>query len=348
MITSITILDFDGSFNDVQDADRFICESVKGYNMGLRDKLKGRRTSFYFFSGKGGVGKTSISAAVALWLSRQGKKVLVISTDPAHSLSDSFEIDIGGEIKEIGKNLHAVEIDPKKAMAEYKEKISFHIDRVESLKGLGLDEMVNMVDMSPGIDEVAAFDKFLQYMNTSDYDVVIFDTAPTGHTLRFLSLPDVLDSWVGKLILIRMRFSGIINTFKRLLPFSGDEEEPKAGTEQLEEMKRRIEDAKEILRDKKRTHFWLVTIAEKMSLLESERARDALTGYGIGINGVVINQILPKNNCEFCKSRREMQTRNVKEIRKSFRRAKIKEMPLFSHEVQGMKHLEKMGRLFFG
>jgi arsenite-transporting ATPase len=314
--------------------------------MGIRDVLK-RKTAFYFFSGKGGVGKTSISAAASIQLARGGKKVLVISTDPAHSLSDSFEVSIGGDVKKIGKNLYAVEIDPKKAMAEYKEKIACQVEKMESLRGLGLDEMIGMVDMSPGIDEVAAFDKFLQYMNCDDYDVIVFDTAPTGHTLRFLSLPDVLDSWVGKIILIRMRFSGIINTFKKLLPFSGDEEEPKMGTEQLEEMKKRIEEAKEILKDGKRTNFWLVTIAEQMSVLESERAAKALEGYGIRISGVVINQLIPESNCKFCNSRREMQVRNVKEIRKKFGGAEIKKVPLFPHEVRGMKHLERMGKMFF-
>ncbi|MFH1294745.1 MAG: TRC40/GET3/ArsA family transport-energizing ATPase [Candidatus Aenigmatarchaeota archaeon] len=315
--------------------------------MGIRNALKGK-TTFYFFSGKGGVGKTSISASVALSLARKGKKVLIISTDPAHSLSDSLRMKIGGEIKKVEDNLFAVEIDPKKAMAEYKEKISLQLDKIESLKGLGIEDMVGMADMSPGIDEVAAFDKFLQYMNSKDYDNIVFDTAPTGHTLRFLSLPEVLDSWVGKIIMIRMKFAGVINTFKKLLPFGGDSEQPGIDTDQLEEMKKRIQDAKEIMKDQKRTNFWLVSIAEQMSILESERAANALDGYGIKISGIVVNQLLPeKSNCEFCSARRGMQMRNLADLCKRFSGLPIKKIPLYSHEVHGLVHLEKMGKEFF-
>lgn len=315
--------------------------------MGLKDALKGK-TAFYFFSGKGGVGKTSISAAAALSMARGGKKVLIISTDPAHSLSDSLQIKIGGDVKKVEENLFAVEIDPKKAMAEYKEKISLQVEKIESLRGLGIEDLVGLADMSPGIDEVAAFDKFLQYMNSKDYDIIVFDTAPTGHTLRFLSLPDVLDSWIGKLIVIRLRFSGIINTFKKLLPFGSDDNQTDLGMDKLEEMKKRIEDAKKILKDKKRTNFWVVSIPEQMSILESQRAIKALGEYGINVSGVVINQLIPaKNNCEFCRSRREMQLRNMEDIKARFDGYAIKEIPLYSHEVHGLLHLEKMGKDFF-
>ena len=123
--------------------------------MGIKDMLKGK-TAFYFFSGKGGVGKTSISAAVALILARKGSKVLIISTDPAHSLSDSLQVRVGGDIKQIEKNLYAVEIDPKKAMAEYKEKISVQVEKMESLKGLGIEDMVGMADMAAEAATVAS------------------------------------------------------------------------------------------------------------------------------------------------------------------------------------------------
>ncbi|UCD03252.1 MAG: ArsA family ATPase, partial [Candidatus Aenigmatarchaeota archaeon] len=123
-------------------------------------------TRYLLFAGKGGVGKTSLAAATAVHLSNKGKKVLIISTDPAHSLSDSFETKIGGEEKKIGKNLYAVEIDPQKAMHEYKDKIMPKIEGVESLKGLGLGDTFDMMGMAPGIDELAAMDKFLQYMQS--------------------------------------------------------------------------------------------------------------------------------------------------------------------------------------
>ncbi|MCK4531265.1 MAG: ArsA family ATPase [Candidatus Aenigmarchaeota archaeon] len=305
-----------------------------------------RETQFYLFAGKGGVGKTSIAAATALHFANRGKKTLIISTDPAHSLSDSFETKIGGEIQKLRKNLFAVEIDPKKAMSEYKEKIMPQIEKMDFLKGLGLEDTFDFAGNTPGIDEMAAFDKFLQYMQSKDYDVIIFDTAPTGHTLRFLSLPDVLDSWVGKMINIRLKFSGFINTFKKILPFGeAKEDDQKLGTEQLEVIKERIEQARKILSDKEKTHFNLVLIPEAMSIYESERSLNVLKEYGIPIETVVVNQLIPENRkCPFCTEKRKLQQERTKEIRNKFKDYKLMEIPLHKEEVKGFGMLEKVGK----
>ncbi len=305
-----------------------------------------RETQFYLFAGKGGVGKTSIAAATALHFANRGKKTLIISTDPAHSLSDSFETKIGGEIQKLRKNLFAVEIDPKKAMSEYKEKIMPQIEKMDFLKGLGLEDTFDFAGNTPGIDEMAAFDKFLQYMQSKDYDVIIFDTAPTGHTLRFLSLPDVLDSWVGKMINIRLKFSGFINTFKKILPFGETKkDDQKLGTEQLEVIKERIEQARKILGDKEKTHFNLVLIPEAMSIYESERSLNVLKEYGIPIETVVVNQLIPENRkCPFCTEKRKLQQERTKEIRNKFKDYKLMEIPLHKEEVKGFGMLEKVGK----
>jgi arsenite-transporting ATPase len=315
--------------------------------MSLKDVMKKKReTQFYFFSGKGGVGKTSMSAATALWFSKKGRKTLVISTDPAHSLSDSFETGIGGEVKEIGKNLFAIEIDPKKALQEYKEQLTPQIEKADYLKGLGLDDVFEMTSMTPGIDEIASFDKFLKYMGSQEYDAIIFDTAPTGHALRFLSLPDVLDSWVGKLINIRMRFSGLINTFKKILPFGESENEGNpAGTDKLEEMKERIRKAKEVLSDPKKTHYNIVMIAEEMSIFESDRSINILKEYGIPVEAVIVNQLIPENHkCDFCTEKRKLQQQRMKTIKEKFGALSIRLVPLHSKEVKGVGMLEKVAR----
>jgi len=308
--------------------------------------LRKRKTEFFLFGGKGGVGKTSIAAASALHFADKGKKTLIISTDPAHSLSDSFETKIGGDIRKLRKNLFAVEIDPKKAMAEYKEKIIPHMEKVDFLKGLGLEDTLDFAGSTPGIDEMAAFDKFLQYMQSNDYDVIVFDTAPTGHTLRFLSLPDVLDSWVGKMISIRLKFSGVINTFKKFLPFGEPEKgEKKLGTEQLEAMKSRIEEARKILSDKERTHFNLVTISEAMSIYESERSLEILKEYNIPIENIIVNQLIPENKkCPFCMEKRRIQQERMKEIREKFKGYRIQKIPLHKEEVKGFGMLKKVGK----
>jgi arsenite-transporting ATPase len=305
-----------------------------------------KETQFYLFAGKGGVGKTSVAAATALHFAEGGKKTLIISTDPAHSLSDSFETKIGGEIKNLKKNLFAVEIDPKKAMQEYKEKLTPQLDKLEALKGLGLEDTLDFAGNTPGIDEMAAFDKFLQYMQSKDYDIIIFDTAPTGHTLRFLSLPDVLDSWVGKMISIRMKFSGMINMFKKILPFGEPkEEDSKVGTEQLEAMKERIEKAREILSNREKTHFNLVLIPEAMSIYESERSLEILKEYNIPVKTVVVNQLIPENKkCPFCTEKRKLQKERLDEIKEKFKGYNIQEIPLHKEEVKGFGMLKKVGK----
>lgn len=314
----------------------------------MLEKLIGKpknATEYYFFSGKGGVGKTSMAAATALWFSEKGNKTLLISTDPAHSLSDSFKTHIGGDIKELKKNLFAVEIDPQKAMQEYKEKITPHIQKISALEGMGLEDMFDVSGFAPGIDELAAFDKFLQFINSREYDIIIFDTAPTGHSLRFLSLPDVLDSWIGKMIKLRMKLSGFMNMFKKILPFGNPESDSDLGVEQLETMKKRIEEAKQILTNPVKTHYNMVMIPEVMCILESERALKTLNDYGIPVETVIINQIVPKNpDCNFCNTKRKQQLERIKAIKKKFSKMDIKETELLKEEVEGFDVLERIAK----
>jgi arsenite-transporting ATPase len=308
-----------------------------------------KETQFYLFAGKGGVGKTSIAAATALFYSNAGKKTLIISTDPAHSLADSFETKIGGDIVKVNKNLFAVEIDPQKAMSEYKEKLAPKMDKIDFLKGLDLGDAFDFAGNTPGIDELAAFDKFLQYMQSKEYDIIVFDTAPFGHTIRFLSLPDLLDSWVGKMISIRLKLAGVMNTFKKLLPFGEDEGDTKLGTEELEKIKNRIAEARTILGDRKRTHFNLVMIPEAMSIYESERSVKILGEYGIPVYSVFVNQLIPDNRkCVFCSERRKVQQERLKEIRNKFRGLEILQIPLYKKEVKGLEMLEAVGKGLYG
>ncbi len=311
--------------------------------------LNKRETTFSLFAGKGGVGKTTIAAATALYFSQNGKKTLIISTDPAHSLEDSFEMKIGGDMVRINKNLFAVEIDPKKAMSEYKERITPKMDKIDFLKGLDLGDAFDFAGNTPGIDELAAFDKFMQYMQSKDFDIIVFDTAPFGHTIRFLSLPDLLDSWVGKMISIRLKLAGIMSTFRKLLPFGESEDETKFGTEELEKMKSRIAEARRILGDRGRTHFNLVMIPEAMSIYESERSVKILGEYGIPVYSVYVNQLVPENRkCAFCSSRRKLQQERLREIRSKFRGLEIIQIPLYKDEVKGLGMLEQVGKGLYG
>ena len=177
------------------------------------------------------------------------------------------------------------------------------------------------------------------------YDIIVFDTAPTGHALRFLSLPDVLDSWVGKMISIRMKLGGVVNLMKKVLPFGNPEEQGGFGTEQLEAMKKRIDEARVILTNPAKTHYNIVLIPEQMAILESERALNALKTYKIPVSGFIVNQLIPKNpGCVFCTSKRNEQQKRLKTIREKFGNFDIKTVKLFRKEVRGISALEKLGR----
>ncbi len=316
----------------------------------VKNIVSGREkdTQFYFFSGKGGVGKSSCSAASALRFAESGKRTLIISTDPAHSLSDSFRVKIGGDIKELKKNLYAVEIDPKKTMEEYKEKFASNMEGMEMLAKFGMEDAFDMAGMTPGIDEMASLDRMMQYMNSKEYDVIVFDTAPTGHTLRLLSLPDVLDSWLGKMIKIRAKFSGVMNLFKKMLPFGEEGDKQQLDMGQLDAMKDRLVQARTILTDPKKTHYNIVTIAETMSIYESERSLKVINEYRIPVKSVIVNQLIPKNtDCAFCTSRRENQQKQLKVIHDKFKEYEIRELPLFDQEVHGFDMLEKVGKILY-
>ncbi|NOX71767.1 MAG: TRC40/GET3/ArsA family transport-energizing ATPase [Candidatus Micrarchaeota archaeon] len=317
----------------------------------MKNKIKGkeRRTQFYFFSGKGGVGKSSCSSATALHFAKGGKKTLILSTDPAHSLSDSFEIKIGGEIKELRKNLYAIEIDPKKTMEEYKEKFSTNVEGMEMLSNLGLGDAFDIAGMTPGIDEMASLDKIMQFMNSNEYDAIVFDTAPTGHTLRLLSLPDVLDTWLGKMITLKMKFSGAIDMFKKFLPFGDSGDKPKIDADQLEVMKERLLQARALLTNPERTSYNIVTIAEEMSIYESQRSLEVLKEYNIPVKTIIVNQLVPENpSCKFCTARRGSQQKQLNKIHEIFGKYEIKEVPLFESEVHGFKMLEKVAKYLYG
>jgi arsenite-transporting ATPase len=212
-----------------------------------------------------------------------------------------------------------------------------------------LQDQMDMASMAPGIDETAAFDKFMQYMTTDEYDIVVFDTAPTGHTLRLLSFPEMMDSWVGKMIKIRRQVGSMAKAFKNIMPFMGDEEEEDRALEDMEETKKRIREARGVMADPERTSFKTVVIPEEMSIYESERAMEALAKYNITADGVIVNQIQPEEaDCEFCAARRKIQEQRLKTIQQKFGNQVIAQIPLQTEEVKGMDKLTHIADILYG
>lgn len=319
--------------------------------MGFKDliKFKDDKTTFIFIGGKGGVGKTSVSAATGLWMAEQGKKTLIVSTDPAHSLSDSLETFIGHSPTLIRENLYAVEIDPDMAMEQKQAELDSQKSIASPDKAMGLDILGDQLDLAssaPGADEAAAFEVFLQVMTTNEYDVVVFDTAPTGHTLRLLSFPDLMDSWVGKMIKVKTKLGSLAGAFKNIIPFM-DDDNPQS-TADLEETKRQIDEAKKVLSNPEQTTFKMVVIPEEMSIYESERAIESLNKFNMTTDGIIVNQIMPDiDNCDFCKSRHNLQQKRLAMIHQKFHGKSIAEIPLFKEEVKGIKKLDELAEVLY-
>ncbi|MFW9830540.1 MAG: ArsA family ATPase [Candidatus Thorarchaeota archaeon] len=312
--------------------------------MTLSSLIEKESLRFLLFGGKGGVGKTSNAAASALWAAEHGRETLVISTDPAHSLGDSFAQDLsGGEVVSIKgvKNLYGMEIDPRKAYAQYQE-IAKQQEMGNVGEMMGFDDLTDIT--APGADEALAFSKVLEFIQECEYDLVVFDTAPTGHTLRLLGLPEMLDSFFGKLIKMRVRFSNLFGRLKSV--FGRGESEQDQSLEQLERLKETISASRGELSDPSRTSFVIVMIPEAMAVAETERLLQALYEFQIPSNNIVVNMVFPDiPDCSFCKSRKAMQRTYLAQIRDIYDDFIITEVPLFAEEIRGLPSLRRLATL---
>src|SRR5450830_1420639 len=279
-------------------------------------------TEFIFFSGKGGVGKSTMSCATAVWLSRKGYKTLLVTTDPAPNLRDIFGQEIGHKITPIAgtENLSAIEIDPNIASEQYRERIIAPMR--EMLDEKSLKTMEEQLD-SPCIEEVAAFDKF---MDDPGYDVVVFDTAPTGHTIRLLELPSGWNETLQN------------NSSTCIGPGAS-----------LQSAKLKYEKAISYLQDKNKTSFIFVLKPENSSLLETKRSSEELNKLGIDISALIVNGILPIEECndDFFRNKKEEEQKIVKKIKSEFKSLPKTFYPLMDSEVSGIELLGRVGRFLF-
>jgi len=333
---------------------------------------------YVLYGGKGGVGKTTMAAATALSSAADGTATLVVSTDPAHSLSDTLDVDIPPRPTRIREDmpLWAAEIDPEAAMEEGLFGAGgIGVEGGESetppeggdpgsgapLGGLGeLGDMLGedavdplMGGSMPGADEAAAMRQLLEYLDDPRFDRVVIDTAPTGHTLRLLELPEMLDSMVGRLLSMREKFSGMMEGFKGMFGVGGDDD-PEAPD--LDELRDRIERLRAVLQDPARTDFRVVMVPEEMSVVESERLVTRLDEFSIPVNTVVVNRVMENladvadvdpewvvspnlDDCEFCQRRWDVQQRALRRATDLFRGHDVKRVPLLADEVCGERAL---------
>ncbi|MFU8866327.1 ArsA family ATPase [Natronococcus sp.] len=320
---------------------------------------------YVLYGGKGGVGKTTMAAATALDSARGGVSTLVVSTDPAHSLSDTYETDIPSEPARIREDipLYAAEIDPEAAVEDAGFAAQAQAQGEGGMFG-GLEGMFGedspmeslLGGPMPGSDEAAAMQLLLEYLDDERFDRVVVDTAPTGHTLRLLQLPELMDTMMGRIMTFRQRIGGMLDGMKGM--FGGEEmpqEEP--DLENLEELRERIERLRAALRDPARTDFRIVLVPEEMSVLESKRLREQLDEFGIPVGTVVVNRVMEPlsdvtddvegdflqpdlERCEFCQRRWDVQQSALAEAQELFRGTDVRRVPLFADEVQGEGMLE--------
>ena len=285
-------------------------------------------TQYVLYGGKGGVGKTTCAAATAVNDARDGHATLVVSTDPAHSLSDVFDTEIGSEPTRVRENLDlwAVEVDPADRIGRYRGQVSAALDELEEL-GISLDDDdiddVLEAGIAPGTDEAAAMDLFVDYMDDPRYDRIVFDTAPTGHTLRLLKLPDVMSSAMGKLITVRSQMKGLADSVRTFLGTGGDDDSEDTDVDldvDLDELRERMDRVAAVLRDPTRTEFRVVLIPETMAVLETERLLAQLRAYDVPASRAVVNKVIedPTPDCERCQTRHASQQKRIVEARERF------------------------------
>lgn len=315
----------------------------------LLSELSGKR--FIIVSGKGGVGKTTFSAALGIKLAEIKKKVLVVSLDPAHSLGDAYGMEIGSSVKKIGKGLYALEFDPIQLFAAEKEALMRAIREDQAMPSMGVpvdEEVLEFLldaQLPYEFAEGLGFIKLFYYLMDTDYDVIIFDTAPTGHTVELLKLPEILESFYVKLIKFRLRISRFFSKVKKLFGLGYDDSADTA-LRLLEETKEHITQVRQTLTDENKTEFIVVMIPNEMSILESARLIEQLSFHGIPNNNIIINFVrIYGGECKFCLLMSKYHDKQLRKIKDEFGDKKLWVIPYFSEEIRGKDSLRKVSEV---
>lgn len=313
--------------------------------------------------GKGGVGKTTVAASLAVLAASRGKRVLVVSTDPAHSLGDVFDRQLGDTPRRLLPNLDAMEIDPDREVEAHLARVVAQMRRYAAPEMMQeLERQMRLTRQSPGTQEAALLERLACLMvdDEAPYDVIIFDTAPTGHTLRLLTLPEAMAAWTDGLLAHNRKSAELGKVLEHLTPkrgrdvatpFDDPTQDPLEDLDErtrdvastLIERRRLFHQARRRIEDKSACSFLFVMTPERLPILETDRAVKALEEVRIPVAGVLINRVIPADaDGEFLAARRQQEATYLARIEQHFRHLPRPVLPWLPTDVQGIEVLEQL------
>jgi arsenite-transporting ATPase len=319
--------------------------------------LSNAAVKYILFGGKGGLGKTTLSAATSYWLAKKGKKVCIFSTDPQASLTDIFERRIFGQGEvEITKNLFALEIDADKRILEYQTEIRQKIKDMYKMDTIPeeVEEYINSSSAEPAMAESATFDAMVELMMSGRYDYYIFDMMPHGHAIRFLGMADILDQWVAKILEVRKKAGEYKEAASVLGAQRGGLAQEDYVLKELEFIRERLDFVSKMVRDKTHTAFFYVLIPELMPILDTREALKMFKAFDVTVSGVVVNQVYPatlrseKGVPEFLKNKIASQQEYLQQIVNDFGDLIRGVVPMLDREPKGLEMISKVASILYG
>jgi arsenite-transporting ATPase len=309
---------------------------------------------YIMFGGKGGLGKTTFSAATAYYLAKQGHRVLVFSVDPQASLSDIFQRDIFGKgAVEIMPNLFAQEIDADKRIKAYQEEIRKKIFDMYGFDKIPdeIESYIQAAAAEPAMEESAIFDEVVDIVVAGKYDYYIYDLVPLGHALYYLSMASVYDEWIERITKLREDMRQYEEMAAAITKEKDLEED--MILKELQYIKHRIGTSSGILTDRQKTAFFFVIIPEEMILIDTQKAAQLFAKFNVPLSGYVVNRVIPESLAsqdipEYLKNRLQMQKGYLKKIQELFGTGVLAQIPEFERDITGLPMIEKMADALFG